>query len=140
MDEDGDGRISKDEFRGPKNRFGMIDADGDGYVTKEEFAVALGRRQTQGLKVSEHPNAAWYAKLPVILTHTHVAARISRGSSDWDGAAARAVERMDETGVRASVIMPVGAGGKDASYLGKLFEMAKNIPPGSRSAAAARDL
>ncbi len=44
MDRDGDGRLSWQEFRGPPQRFGLIDSDGDGFVTKEEFSTAPLRR------------------------------------------------------------------------------------------------
>jgi len=38
MDKDGDGKLSKDEFRGPEPLFAQIDADGDGVITKDEAA------------------------------------------------------------------------------------------------------
>ena len=37
MDENKDGKISKEEFRGPEDRFAAADADKDGFLTKEEF-------------------------------------------------------------------------------------------------------
>ena len=36
FDEDGDGKVSRDEFRGPERFFDRMDADKDGFVTKEE--------------------------------------------------------------------------------------------------------
>ena len=38
MDEDGDGKVSADEFRGPERLYTRLDADKDGYVTKQETA------------------------------------------------------------------------------------------------------
>ena len=35
-DRDGDGKVSKDEFRGPDHHFGHLDRNGDGYITKDE--------------------------------------------------------------------------------------------------------
>lgn len=39
-DKDGDGRISKAEFKGPPAGFAKIDADGDGFLTKQEMINA----------------------------------------------------------------------------------------------------
>lgn len=51
MDEDGDGKVSYEEFsrvgeRMGRERFGRMDADGDGFLTKDEFAE--GRRGPHG--------------------------------------------------------------------------------------------
>jgi hypothetical protein len=43
MDTDGDGRINREEFSGPKAGFDRMDADGDGIVTRREFESARGR-------------------------------------------------------------------------------------------------
>ncbi len=47
IDTDGNGTISKEEFRGPAERFDRIDADGNGAITPEEFGNA-GRREGAG--------------------------------------------------------------------------------------------
>ncbi len=36
LDKDGDGKVSKDEFDGPKNHFNHLDKNGDGYITEDE--------------------------------------------------------------------------------------------------------
>lgn len=36
MDADGDGKVTRDEFRGPDRMFDRLDADGDGSVTEKE--------------------------------------------------------------------------------------------------------
>ncbi|MES9854784.1 MAG: DUF1566 domain-containing protein [Candidatus Thiodiazotropha sp. L084R] len=36
LDQDGDGRVSRSEFDGPKDHFGFHDTDGDGYLTEDE--------------------------------------------------------------------------------------------------------
>ena len=41
QDTDHDGKISKDEFRGPAPLFGRLDKNGDGYVTREEHEAAF---------------------------------------------------------------------------------------------------
>jgi Ca2+-binding EF-hand superfamily protein len=40
LDKDGDGKISQDEFTGPKPRFARLDVDGNGFLTLEEFLKA----------------------------------------------------------------------------------------------------
>jgi len=45
MDTDGDGKVSKDEFRGPDHLFQRLDADGDGCVTAEEMEKLRGGRR-----------------------------------------------------------------------------------------------
>jgi Ca2+-binding EF-hand superfamily protein len=39
MDKDGDGKVSRDEFTGPKPRFDVLDRDGDGFLTQQEFVA-----------------------------------------------------------------------------------------------------
>jgi Ca2+-binding EF-hand superfamily protein len=40
MDRDGDGKIARDEFSGPKARFDELDKDSDGFLTRAEFLGA----------------------------------------------------------------------------------------------------
>ncbi len=37
MDKDGDGKVSREEFTGPKPRFDLLDKNGDGMLTQQEF-------------------------------------------------------------------------------------------------------
>jgi Ca2+-binding EF-hand superfamily protein len=44
MDKDGDGKVSRDEFTGPKPRFDVLDRDGDGFLSQQELlAGAQGK-------------------------------------------------------------------------------------------------
>ena len=43
MDKDDDGKVSKEEYRGPAPLFDRLDADKDGFVTKEETAAMAER-------------------------------------------------------------------------------------------------
>jgi predicted TIM-barrel fold metal-dependent hydrolase len=129
MDEDGDGRISRDEFLGPKNKFGKLDADGDGYVTKEELEARFSKA-LKGPDLSKNPNAAWHAKLPVIVTHSHIKANVyqGRGDMDWEGATENAIRQMDEHGVQASIVMSPPNTRFDTSYFDDLVSVTKKYP------------
>jgi Ca2+-binding EF-hand superfamily protein len=37
MDKDGDGKVSREEFTGPKSRFDVLDRNSDGFLTEPEF-------------------------------------------------------------------------------------------------------
>jgi Ca2+-binding EF-hand superfamily protein len=42
MDKNGDGKLSPEEFTGPKPRFARLDTDHDGFITVEEFRSQAG--------------------------------------------------------------------------------------------------
>ncbi|RMF93074.1 MAG: DUF1566 domain-containing protein, partial [Planctomycetota bacterium] len=48
LDRNGDGVISRDEFRGPPAAFGRFDADGDGSLDADEIRALLESRRTRG--------------------------------------------------------------------------------------------
>ncbi|MBT7485155.1 MAG: amidohydrolase family protein [Rhodospirillales bacterium] len=139
MDEDGDGRISRDEFLGPKNRFGKLDADGDGYVTKEELEARFSKT-SKGPDFSKHPNAAWYAKLPVIVTHAHIKPDIGQGDRDWEGTTENAIRQMDEHGVQASIVMSPPSNRSENSYFDDLIRVTKKYPTRFRVLGGGRSL
>jgi len=43
MDADGDGKLSKEEFRGPEQHFDQLDADKDGFISQEEIKARGGK-------------------------------------------------------------------------------------------------
>ncbi len=55
MDKDRDGKVSREEFTGPKPRFDQLDKDGDGFLTQPEFlsgvqAKAAAKNKTAAQK------------------------------------------------------------------------------------------
>src|SRR5262245_363753 len=49
MDSNKDGKISKDEWKGPADRFTQLDSNGDGYLTRDEMAAG-GRGGPNGAR------------------------------------------------------------------------------------------
>ena len=131
LDEDGDGRISKAEFRGPPQEFGKIDANEDGYLTKEELNAHFS--SSGGGEKSNNPYAAWNAKLPIINTHAHFDPRVRQGrdrSNDWDTPTKVALEEMDRYGVKTAFLMhPPLPSSRDQFYdYRDLLDVAKEHP------------
>ncbi|MBI5440037.1 MAG: cellulase family glycosylhydrolase [Deltaproteobacteria bacterium] len=52
MDANGDGRVSRSEFRGPAERFRELDADGDGSVSADEVRAFVGGRRGESAPAS----------------------------------------------------------------------------------------
>ena len=48
LDKDGDGKVSQDEFDGPKHRFPRLDKNGDGFIDKQEAPTRPPRRGGEG--------------------------------------------------------------------------------------------
>jgi hypothetical protein len=129
-DQNGDGKVSRDEFRGPPPAFDLIDADSDGFATADEFAAFQKRRESGDLPVRAAP--ADVPKLPVIATHTHILAMTDLGNRamDWAGATKNALARMDVYGIRTAVIMPtpMHPDRSDDSLIDGFFEAARKHP------------
>jgi acetyl esterase/lipase len=67
-DADRDGRITREEFKGPPPLFGRLDLNKDGIVTKEEHAQATGSRPTSGPAPAAPANGSHVAP-----THANIA-------------------------------------------------------------------
>ena len=147
MDEDDDGQISRTEFRGPPQAFKKFDANGDGYVTKAELEAVLSKIKSGGRPGggAQNPLAAWYAKLPVILTHTHVFPDVERGKNardDWEGAVRNALKANKENNIRLSILMPTPtpANSQQRRNLEELAYYSKKYPDNFRFAAGGSSL
>jgi hypothetical protein len=59
MDQDRDGKVSRDEFTGPKARFDQLDKNGDGFLTQQEFlGGAVGKAAAKGKAVAKKKSNA----------------------------------------------------------------------------------
>ncbi len=114
MDNDGDGRISADEWMQPPHVFRRIDAHNDGYVTLEEikdFRETQAGCQLGGappappMGASADDNNKPQEKEGWIDVHFHLIA--NKGDLDgFDKAAQRAIKIMDEVGIGKIIAMP----------------------------------
>lgn len=99
MDTNRDGRITRNEWRGPSKGFDILDKDRNGTVTEAELQAGV-------------PAAAVAAppRIPVTDVHVHVHGHPSstvkdRMKIDYAAAADEAIAQMDRNNVRFSVIM-----------------------------------
>jgi Ca2+-binding EF-hand superfamily protein len=58
MDKDGDGKVSREEFTGPKPRFDVLDRNGDGFVSEQEFFAAAPGKAAAKAKTPAKKKAA----------------------------------------------------------------------------------
>lgn len=63
MDKDADGKVSRDEFTGPKPRFELLDRNGDGFLTETEFLSAAQAKAASKAKTPEKKKAAAVKKV-----------------------------------------------------------------------------
>ena len=122
QDRNNDSQISREEWRGPVERFGRIDTNGDGYLTLSELE---SRGQGAG---SARPTD----KQTMIDVHVHIFPDASttveqRLEMDFDDATDQAIVYMDQNNVRTSIIMgtPSLTGFFDGQVL---FIQAKRYP------------
>jgi len=127
LDQDGDGKISRSEFRGSDRHFGVIDGNGDGFITLEEIKSRESASRRKSEKLAEHPLADWYRGLPIILTHTHILPCASWGD-DWRGATKNALEQMDKNNIALSIVMFPPHSNFDRDKFGSLLEVAQRHP------------
>lgn len=133
MDRNRDGRVSREQFRGPPPAFGRIDRNADGYLTAAELGAFLQSRQRRRPDVQERVPAARAEPLgvPVIDTHLHVLPTRFRGQSgEWASGARAAVAAMDRLGIRTAIIMSPPLPSSRAGMFGAqhLLTIARQFP------------
>lgn len=99
MDANQDGRISRQEWKGPPKGFDILDKNRDGVVTRAELDAGVPRSQ-----------ASAPPQIPVIDVHVHIHGHPSntvkdRLGIDYAAAADEAIAQMDKNNVRRSIIM-----------------------------------
>lgn len=123
MDRDGDGRLSREEFRGDPTAFRRLDRNGDGYISREE---ATGTP----LLGSERRSPS---ELLYVDTHNHLVGPRRGGPSspmDSDAPARAALAAMDSAGVKLNLVMPMPQGAEQAHhlYLNDILPVVKRYP------------
>jgi len=108
MDRNGDGRLSRTEFRGPPSAFGRMDRNNDGYIARHE---AAGTRLTGGVQRTSRDKSRSATGEPTELihvdTHNHLVGRRVRGKFNFERQARIALDAMDATGVKLNLLMPM---------------------------------
>ena len=65
QDKDGDGRVSRGEWRRPPSAFNRIDTNKDGYITVEEYAAFFGAQNSGSHMKQARVNAATSVRIPI---------------------------------------------------------------------------
>ena len=106
MDQNGDGQLSRSEFRGPTQAFRRLDRDKNGYISGNE---AAGTRLSGDLPPKKQifkspPEIAEYVYVD---THNHLVGPRRGGGYDFERQVAIALEAMNATGVKLNLLMPM---------------------------------
>ena len=108
MDKNGDGKLSRLEFKGPPPAFKRLDQDNNGYITRQEAKgtrLSGGRDQTK--QVDSGSSAIKSTELVYVDTHNHLVGRRAMGQYNLEKPARIALEAMDATGVKVNLLLPM---------------------------------
>ena len=127
MDGDGDGRISRSEWRRKPQAFDRIDKDGDGYATAEELGVFLQNRSLQGgghrtrsddavrhrRDSATPPTASIATPMDIIDTHVHLG--FGPRERDFEAGVQEALTKMPQHHVTLAFLIPTPQLGSNAN-------------------------
>jgi len=101
LDADGNGQVSRREWRKSEQLFNSIDSDGGGTLTLEELTVYFGGAQKGSSRTGEQ------GQTPLAWIDVHVHPFIGYGSNpDAEGALAAAISAMDTNHIARMILMP----------------------------------
>ncbi len=131
MDGNGDGKLSRSEFRGPPPVFRRMDRNNDGYITRQEATgtrLAGGGDQTR--PVESRSPAGGSTELAYVDTHNHLVGRRAMGRFNFEKPARIALENMDAAGVKLTLLMPMPQGVNQnlSLYLEDLLPIVEKYP------------
>ncbi len=117
FDTDGDGQLSRREFRGPRRRFRKIDSNGDDFVSPQELRAFHDATPPQEVNTKSTARSSFSSRadeeneIPLIYvdTHSHLAGWMQKKASSRTGfrnSAREALQTMDELGIKTTVFMP----------------------------------
>ncbi|MCP5102321.1 MAG: amidohydrolase family protein [bacterium] len=134
MDGNGDGKLSKLEFRGPSRAFSRLDRNNDGYITRQEAKgtrLLSGGNQTDRMRQVESRSPAGESReLVYVDTHNHLVGRRTMGKFNFEKPARIALESMDAVGVKLNLLMPMpqAVNQELRLYLEDLLPMVEKYP------------
>jgi len=109
MDRNGDGSLSRIEFRGPPHVFGRIDRNKDGSISLQEAAgTRLAGEIHTGKRIVRKKNSSLSNKQLVYMdTHNHLVGKRVNGGFNFSRQTDIALENMDQLGVKLNLLLPM---------------------------------
>lgn len=108
QDLNGDGRLSKKEFRGPPVAFSKLDRDRDHYISLDE---AAGSRLMRPLGSSTQSSPLHHREktppLSYVDTHNHLVGKRVMGKMNFNKAVKNVLTSMDDAGVKYCLLLPM---------------------------------
>ena len=109
QDLNGDGKLSRHEFRGPPFKFKKLDRDADQYISFEEAAgTRLLRSVNSPTSPSHHIQHTGVSVPPSYVdTHNHLVGKRVMGTINFTKAVQSVLAAMDSAGVKTCLLLPM---------------------------------